>query len=88
MPFQQRARPLDCLEKTHGLVPSPASGKLGTARSESADFAVWHLSQLIRLAYGREKPSVVSTAASASRSSAWFSEPIRARSRALSIERI
>jgi len=86
--FQQRARPLDCLENTHGLAPSPASGKSETARTESAEFAVWHLAQLIRLAYGREKPSVVRTAASASRSSAWFSEPIRARRRALSIERI
>jgi hypothetical protein len=39
-------------------------------------------------AYAGEKPSVIRTAASASRSSAWLSEPIRARSRALSIERI
>ena len=57
-------------------------------KDESGGFSVWHAAQRIRSAYGSEKPSVTSTAASASRSSAWFNEPIRVRRRVLSIDRI
>jgi len=57
-------------------------------KDESTGFSVWHVEQRIRLAYGGEKPSVRRTAASTSRSSAGLTEPIRARRRALSIDRI
>src|SRR5437879_2662435 len=39
----------------------------------------WHVEHRIRSAYWGETPSVMRTAASASRSSAWLSEPIRGR---------
>jgi hypothetical protein len=57
-------------------------------KDESAGFSVWHVEQRIRLAYGGEKPSVMRTAASISCSSAAFTEPIRTRKCALSIDLI